>query len=674
MRTVARIVVAAAVLTIAGAGALGGFVWLNRYVPPQQQRALSPIEVQPTADDFSWTSYGGDPGQTRHSGIRQITTENVGHLEVAWTYRTGELQRRGRWAQYGRFQATPILAIGNLVFCTPFSRVIALNPATGAELWAYEPDLRFPEEVPGEDFNCRGLAQWRDVEADEGAACRDRLFVATTDRRIIALDAASGDPCANFGEQGQVRVGLNRPELREWELQFTSAPAVVGDVVVLGSASGDNGRTFGPEGTVRAFNARTGVEEWRFDPIPRGFDPVASPTWEGDSAATTGQANVWGSITVDTGRDLVFLPTSSPSPDFYGGKRRGANLYANSVVALRGSTGEVVWHFQTVHHDLWDYDVPAGPSLITFRRDGRAVAALVFATKTGFLFVLDRETGEPLTPVEERPVPRSDVDGEWASPTQPFSIGQPILVPHSVNEEDAFGLMVWDKIACRNAIRSASRNEGIFTPPSTDGGTLLVPFGGGGANWGGVAVEPGTNRIFINTSRAINRVTLFPAEEVERRRAAEPDMEISPMRGAPYGMRRELLTSPLDMLCNSPPWGALAAVDLEAGEMAWETALGNTKELAPFGMAFPFGTPNFGGPLVTAGGLVFIGATMDNLLRAFDARTGAELWAGDLPNGGQATPMTYAVGGRQYVVIAAGGHPSLGIEIGEALVAFALPE
>jgi len=675
MRRITKLSGGLTLLIALGAAAFAAFAWMNRYVPPQERRSLAPLEVRSVPDDLSWASYGGDPGHARYSPIRQITKDNVGHLRIAWTYSTGEIERRGQWTRHGKFQATPILAAGILAFCTPFGRAVALDPASGAERWVHDVGLSFDGRVPGEGFGCRGLAQWHDAEAPVGALCRERLFMATTDRRLIALDARDGKPCAGFGDGGELRVDLGRPGLDESELQFTSAPAVIGDVVVLGSASGDNGRAFGPDGTVRAFDARSGAPRWTFDPVPRAFDPVASPTWEGDSAATTGQANVWGPISVDPARDLVFLPTSSPSPDFYGGLRRGDNLYANSIVALRGATGRITWHFQTVRHDLWDYDVPAGPSLVDFHRDGTAIPALVFATKTGFLFVLDRETGRSLTAVEERAVPPSDVAGEAASPTQPFSIGQPVLVPQRVDEDDAFGLMLWDEIACRRAIRSAARNEGLFTPPTDrEGGSLQVPFGGGGANWGGVAVDPGTRRVFVNTSRAINRVTLFPSEETASRRAAEPGKEISPMRGAPYGMRREVLLSPIGLPCNRPPWGTLAAIDIERGEMAWEATLGNTKELAPFGMAFDFGTPNFGGPLVTAGGLVFIGATMDRLLRAFDAATGDELWAGELPYGGQATPMSYAIGGRQYVVIAAGGHPNLGIPIGDTLVAFALPE
>jgi quinoprotein glucose dehydrogenase len=683
---------------LAGAGL---YLHFHRFVPPQDRAPSAYRPPPPVPDDLSWTAYGGDPGQTRHSAIRQIDRSNVAHLRQAWIYRTGELARRGGWAREGKFQNTPIIAAGNLVVCTPFNRAIALDPVSGSERWVYEPQVAVTER-PNERFNCRGLARWSQApEAGDPSgsggeaaaapaaaaatgstpACAERLFMATTDRRIIALDARTGLPCRDFGTAGEVRIEMERPELREAELQFASAPAVVGDVLVVGSASGDNGRAFGPAGVVRAFDARTGAQRWSFDPIPRVADPVASPTWQDDSAARTGQANVWGSITVDVARDLVFLPTSSPSPDFFGGLRKGDNLYANSMVALRGSTGEIAWHFQTVHHDLWDYDVPAGPSLFDFRPHGSApdapaLPALVFATKTGFLFVLHRETGQPLTAVEERAAPASDVPGEWTAATQPWSVGLPALSPHGVTADDAFGLLVMDRIACREAI-AQSRNDGLFTPPATGGGTLLAPMGAGGANWGGVAIDKARNRVFVNTNNAIHRVTLLPADEAARRRAQERGQsgkEISLMRGTPYGMVREVVLSPLGLPCNKPPWGKLAAVDLDSGRLAWEVTLGNTRKLAPLGLSLDLGTPNLGGPITTDGGLLFIGATLDNLLRAFDVDTGKALWAGELPNGGQATPMTYAVGGRQYVVIVAGGHPVFGNEIGESVVAFALPE
>ncbi len=665
------------VVVVAGA-AVGLYAQANRFVAPQVARPPAPLAVPPPAPDaLEWRAYGGDPGQTRHAAIRQIDRGNVGHLREAWTYRTGEPARRGRWAREGKFQATPIIAGGNLVLCTPFGRVIALDPATGAERWVHDPEIRV-ERRPDERFNCRGLGRWVDAAAGAAAtACSERLFLATTDRRIVALDAASGERCAGFGEGGEVRVPLDRADVREGELQFAAAPAVVRDTIVVGSASGDNGRVDAPSGAVRAFDARTGAQRWSFDPIPRAHDPVASPTWLEDGAARTGQANVWGSITVDAGRDLVFVPTSSPSPDYYGGLRKGANLYANSLVALRGSTGERVWHFQTVHHDLWDYDLPAGPTLLDFRAadtpsGAEAIPALAFATKTGFLFLLHRETGEPLAPVEERPVPKSGVPGEWTSPTQPWSVGLPAVTPQSLDIADPFGLLVFDRRACAAAM-SAARYEGLFTPPATGAGSLVYPMGAGGANWGGLALDPARNRVFVNTNNAVQHVTLLARDEAERRRRTERDREVALMRGAPYGMMRAPLLSPIGLPCNQPPWGQLSAVDLPTGRIAWQVPLGNTRKLAPLGIALPLGTPNFGGPIVTDGGLVFIAATMDNLLRAFDADTGEELWAGELPYAGHATPMTYATGGRQYVVVVAGGHPVLGNEIGDAVVAFALP-
>ncbi len=664
-----RIGAAAAGLALLGGGA---FVHAFQYRPPQGNVPAGAASWTPVADDLSWTNTGGDPGHGRYSALAQITPANVAHLAPAWTYRTGELERRGAAARRGKFQATPILAAGNLVLCAPFNRVIALNPATGAERWAYDPQLSDATIAQiGKAIACRGVAQWTDRHATADAACAVRILTATNDRRLIALDARTGRPCPGFGDGGTVTIVPDKPLMDAEELHITSAPAVIGDVVVVGSASADNRRIDAPSGMVRAFDARSGALLWTFDPVPRRLDPVASPTWEGESAPLAGQANVWGPISVDVERDLVFLPTSSPSPDFYGGMRLGANRDANSVVAVRGRTGAVVWRFQTVHHDLWDADVAAGPTLITLSRDGRPVPALVLATKKGFVFVLDRETGAPLLAVEEQPVPASDVPGERTHPTQPFSTGLPAIVPQRITDDDAFGITVLDRLACRRVLQR-SRNEGLFTPPSLRG-TIQFPMSGGGANWGGVAVDSRTNRMVVNTNRVMHLLTLIPADQVEAARRANPGVEITRQRGAPYGIRREVLLSPLGMPCNPPPWGALTAIDLQSGKPAWESTLGTTKGLVPLGLSFRWGTPNFGGPIITSGGLVFIGAATDNMLRAFDLATGAELWAGELPAGGQATPMTYAIGGRQYVVIAAGGHSALGTRIGHTVVAFALP-
>ena len=425
-----------------------------------------------------------------------------------------------------------------------------------------------------------------------------------------------------------------------------------------------------PRGTVRAYDARTGKPRWEWDPIPSDAADPAAKTW-GEGWKETGAANVWAPMSFDARRGLVFLPTSSPSPDFHGGLRPGDNLYANSVVALEFESGRFVWHFQTVHHDVWDYDVPAQPTLATINAAGAPRDVVVVGNKQGMLFVLDRDSGKPVFPVEERPVPQGGAAGETLSPTQPFPADLPLLGPSRLIPQEAWGLTDWDKGACRKRI-AAARSEGLYTPPSTQG-TILFPFTGGGVNWGGDAIDPATDIVYVNTSRLVHLVTLFPAAELEAMRKRFPAREVSPQAGAPFGMMRELLLSPLDLPCNPPPWGVLAAVDLRSKRILWETNLGTLEEIAPLGLSPRWGTPNFGGPLVTQGGLVFIGAALDRYLRAFDARSGAELWTGRLPAAAIATPMSYQWKGRQYVVAAAGGRADTGGALGDALVAFALP-
>jgi quinoprotein glucose dehydrogenase len=376
-------------------------------------------------------------------------------------------------------------------------------------------------------------------------------------------------------------------------------------------------------------------------------------------------------MSVDAARGLVFLPTSSPSPDFFGGLRPGDNRYANSIVALKIETGEVAWAFQLVHHDIWDYDLPAQPGLYSVWRDGRRHDVVAQVTKTGHIFVLDRDTGAPFLPIEERAVPQGAVDGEYLSPTQPIPAQTPAIVPDRVSEKEAFGLTYFDRRFCAKAIGEL-RAEGLFTPPSTQG-TLIHPFTGGGANWGGAAYDASRNLLVVNMSNMAHRVTLIPADKVDAEAATHHDAEIAPQRGAPFGVRRDILVSPLGLPCTPPPWGVLAAVDLDTGEIVWRSRLGTTRDLAG-GLAFDTGTPNLGGPIATAGGLVFISATLDYYLRAFDIETGDELWKARLPAGGQATPMTYEWQGRQYVVIYAGGYGRAGTKLGDSLVAFALAE
>jgi quinoprotein glucose dehydrogenase len=438
--------------------------------------------------------------------------------------------------------------------------------------------------------------------------------------------------------------------------------------VISGSAIADNSRLNPASGEVRAFDARSGRLVWRWDPIPQDPTDPAYATWEHHSAVLTGAANVWSVMVADPERGLVFAPTSSPGPDYYGGRRPGANRYANSLVALRASTGEVVWHFQTVHHDLWDYDNASPPALVTLWRNDRPVPAILQATKTGMLYVLHRETGEPLFPVEERTVPASDVPGETAWPTQPFSAIT--LSPHRMNPTDGWGADERDRAACR-ALVADLRNEGIFTPPSLRG-TLVLPSNIGGAHWGGLAVHPERRIAVVPVNTIAAMVQLIPDDgfDDDSAEAASDRLhegfEYTRMEGTGYIMRRRFLRAPSGAFCTSPPWGALVAIDLTTGRRMWDSPLGT---MTPEGA--PTGSPNLGGPIVTAGGLVFIGATLDRTFRAFDLETGALRWQATLPAGARATPMTYRAGGKQYVVIAAGGSGSFGP--GDQLVAFALP-
>jgi quinoprotein glucose dehydrogenase len=623
------------------------------------------------AEATGWPHYGGDKGGNRYSSAAQITPENVSRLTVAWTYRTGDMETKPEAMRRSAFEATPILAEDSLIFCTPFNEIVALDPGTGEQRWRYDPKINL-DQRPANQFVCRGVSHWRDADAMPGAACAARIFMGTNDARLIAVDARNGAPCSDFGEQGQVRVDPGMDLLWPGEFQITSPPALIGGTVIVGSAISDNARLEAPFGTVRAYDARTGAPRWNFDPIPREEDDPARSTWPAGGPPKEGHANVWSIISVDEARGLVFLPTSSPSPDFFGGMRAGDNLYTDSVVALRGDTGEVVWHFQTVHHDVWDYDLASQPGLYTIRHEGKVRDVVVQATKTGLVFVLDRDTGEPVLPVEERPVPQGGAPGEALSPTQPFPVETPPLVPSTVTPANAFGLTFWDRQACAARIRAA-RAEGLYTPPSLQG-TLVYPFTGGGANWGSAAFDPTRNLLVVNVNNIAHLIGLIPAAEVKAARETMHDAEVSPQTGAPYGMSRELLISPLKLPCTPPPWGMLAAVDLATGKIVWRKTLGTTKDLAPDFPAMKLGTPNVGGPLITRGGLIFISATMDYWLRAFDVETGRELWKGRLPTGGQATPMTYEWQGQQFVVIASGGYSNLDITPGDYLMAFALPE
>ncbi len=622
----------------------------------------SPI-VRPEIGDLGngWAAYGGDKGGNRYTSASQINADNVDQLSIVWTHQSGALKgKSSEDLSKTALQTTPILVESSLVFCTQFNEVIAVDPGTGEEKWRFDPKVPTGSN-PANQYTCRGVSYWQDKTAELDAVCSSRLFTGTVDARIISLDAKTGEPCTDFGDAGTKRI---RPSISlRWpgEFQITSAPAIIGDTVVTGTSIGDNLRTDAPKGTVFAFDARTGETKWTFDPLSR------SPEARG------GHSNVWSTIAVDEERQLVILPTSSPSPDYYGGNRPGDNRYANSVVALNGETGTVAWHFQTVHHDVWDYDLPAQPGLYQVWRDGKAHDVVAQVTKTGFVFVLDRDTGKSFLPVEERAVPQQGAEGEVLSPTQPFPVNTPAVVPDRLDPSDAFGITLWDKMACKTQLESL-RAEGLFTPPTIQG-SLSLPFTGGGANWGSAAFDPKRNLLVINMNNIGQYMRLQPnTEDSSKADMISDNDEFAPMEGAPYGMSRAMLMSPLGLPCTPPPWGVLAGIDLDSGKIVWRQVLGTTEDLALGGLALKFGTPAMGGPIVTAGGLIFIGGTADDYLRAFDVTSGAELWKGRLPAGGQATPMSYVWKGRQYVVIAAGGASNLGSKLGDNIVAFALPE
>ncbi len=617
-----------------------------------------------------WPKYGGDAGGMRFSPLSDVTRDNVGRLEVAWTYRHGDWSDgTGAWRSTSAFELTPILFDGSLYGCTPMNRVFALDPETGSERWRYDPGLD-PSGRYANQLICRGVASWADSAALRDAICRSRIFSATNDGRLLALDAATGRPCVGFGEAGTVALkgGQLGPEKWLGEYQVTSAPTVVRDLVVVGSAVSDNHRTDAPSGVIRAFDARTGALRWAWDLAPPGHPRP------NDGSYVPGTPNVWAPFSADADRDLLFVPTGNPAPDYYRGGLGGIDYYGSSVVALRASTGEMRWHFQTVHHDLWDYDVPAQPTLVDLRRDAGPVPAVIQATKMGHVFVLQRETGTPLFPVEERPVPQDGAPGEALSPTQPFPVKPPPLVPSVLRPEDAWGFTPWDRGACRQRIASL-RSDGIFTPP-TEQGSVMYPGNAGGSNWGGVAVDPERQILVANVMSFAWVVRLIPRADFDRIKEANAGREIRPQTGTAYGVWREMLFSPLGVPCNAPPWGELVAIDLATGDVRWRAPLGTIRDIAPVPIPWKSGVPNLGGPLVTASGLVFIGAAVDDYLHAFDLESGEELWSARLPAGGQATPMTYRAtpGGRQFLVIAAGGHGRARTTLGDHLIAFALPE
>jgi quinoprotein glucose dehydrogenase len=629
-----------------------------------------------------WAYYGGDAGGSRYSGLDQINRGNVGRLRVAWQYRTGAVAANPTLKSVIDFQATPTLlpaaAGGSLMTCDPFSKVIALDPKTGAERWTYDPKIDKTQDAGR--FKCRGVAYWADGEAPAGAACAHRVFVATPDKRLIALDARDGKPCAGFGTGGALDVApliAGTLPIDPYSLriaQLMSPPAIVNGVVAVSTTANKFKSSTSMNGAIRGFDARTGELRWTFDTLVRDPATGLEPT-----PPEIGGANAWVPMSVDNERDLLFIPTASPAPNYWGVHRPGDNRYANSIVALRGATGEVAWHFQTLHHDVWDRDVGSPPMAVTLTKDGRQIPALIQLVKTGMVFTFDRATGEPVFPIEERPVPTdTDVPGEQLSPTQPFPAAPPVLVKNTISPDDAWGFTAFDRNACREKIK-ALRHGSHYEPIMTTG-TLLFPQPGGGSNWGGGAFDPVRNVLITPVSQIPYYVKLLPREQIDPEYAKRPEAG-APMQkpgylgSTPYGVQQGPLMSPSFTPCTKPPWNMLVAVDMAAGKILWQVPFGRLDKLTPVPIPLNFGAPTAGGPIVTAGGLIFIGATPDNRVHAYDIETGEEVWTWQAPTSAMATPMTYAVDGRQYVVFAAGGHSWYDAKgVDDYVIAFALPD
>lgn len=651
---------------------------------PLPPMAMDMADPSPRRAGADWPAYGGSFAARRYSPLTQINPDNVRELRRAWVFHTGDLPRTEQAAkQYGA-ETTPLKIGDTLFLCSARNIMIALDAASGRERWRYDPGVS-DEWIPY-TAACRGVAYYAVPDAPGNRLCATRVIEGTLDGRLIAVDAPSGRPCPDFGANGQVDAKVGLGPMAPGMFSITSPPTIVRGVIVTGAQVLDGQRRDAPSGVIQGFDAVTGEKRWAWD--------MMNPGWRGDppegETYARGTPNMWTTASGDEQLGLVYLPMGNSAVDYWSSSRRPReNFFATSLVALDATTGRPRWRFQAVHNDVWDYDFGAQATLVDFPTSGGAVPALVLPSKQGDIYILDRRTGRPLVPVVERPVPQGGVEPAQRSATQPFSTYHTLRQP-DLTERRMWGMSPIDQMFCRIQFRRAAY-RGYFTPPEADRRYIEYPGYNGGTDWGGVAVDPRRGIIVANYNDMPNYNRLVPRAEANARGWAPRGEERGgsmgggaegagdPQWGAPYAIDvnagwRLPVTG---LLCKQPPYGGIRAIDLRTGRTIWDRPLGTARSNGPFGipsgLPITIGTPNNGGAVVTASGLVFIAAATDNLIRAIDLRTGRVLWSDVLPAGGQATPMTYEANGRQYLVIMAGGHHFMETPIGDALVAYALP-
>lgn len=620
---------------------------------PASEAAVRPAE---------WLAYGRTRGGSHFSPLSAITPENAGKLERAWEYRTGDLRNPDVDPVETTYEVTPIMVDGLLYLCTPHQIAIALDPQTGEQRWRFDPKVGTSKQRQHQ--TCRGVSYY---EAGGEVECGRRILLPTADARLIALDAKSGVPCRAFGKDGAIDLARNMPHFYEGSYYSTSPPVVAGGLIVIGGAVNDNVSTTEPSGVIRAYRADTGELAWNFD---AGRPEQLSPLPPGQQY-TANSPNAWSILSVDEQLGLVYAPMGNAPPDQYGAERTPeAERFSSSVVALDLRTGRLRWVRQLVRHDLWDMDTPSQPQLVDLTRGGKVVPALVQATKQGDIYLLDRRTGEPLLPVTEKPAPLGAVAGDYTAATQPASALT--FEPEPLSEEDMWGATMFDQLYCRIWYRQLNY-QGRYTPPSTKG-SIVYPGNFGTFNWGGVAVDPLRQIVVANPVYLAFVVTLIPRADATTSYVSEDKPGFNENFGAPYAAMMRPMWTPIGLPCQAPPWGYVAAADLNTGKVIWQHRNGTVRDLSPVPLPFKMGVPSIGGPIVTAGGVAFHSGTLDYYVRAFDVGSGREVWRDRLPAGGQATPMTYAgTDGRQYLVVVAGGHGSTGTAAGDWIIAYALP-